>query len=407
MTAQSVPFDKAATDETGGNPKVQRRHYLPAGALPIIDQGQTEIAGYTDDLELAYRGELPVVLFGDHTRALKYVDQPFALGADGVKVLQPRDGFSAKFLYYHWLSSDIPNHGYSRHFKFLKEISVPVFAPTEQRRIVEILDQADALRKLRREADAKVARILPALFLKMFGDPATNPMGWPVKALGAPDVCEINPRAERGLEDDLEVSFVPMADVDEHLGRIVGSQTRPVSQVRKGFTAFRENDVLFAKITPCMQNGKAAIATDLKNGLGYGSTEFHVLQAQQGIAPEWVFTLVRLQTFRDQARAAFTGSAGQQRVPSTFFKSYHLPIPSPQAMSKFANAAQETFRILEACDALTAKVDKIFALLLQRAFSGQLTAKWRAARAQELLAEMQEQVRVLGLTMSKEMGVTP
>ncbi len=112
------------------------------------------------------------------TRIFKYADKPFALGADGVKVLAPRDGFDAKFIYYYLSSCEIPSRGYSRHFKFLKEQVIPAFAPSEQHRIVEILDEADRLRRLRREADAKAARILPALFLKMFGDPATNPRGW-------------------------------------------------------------------------------------------------------------------------------------------------------------------------------------------------------------------------------------
>lgn len=281
----------------------------------------------------------------------------------------------------------------------LRGFKIPVPPISEQRRIVEILDQANALRKLRREADAKAARILPALFLKMFGDPATNPMGWPVKRLGDSDVCEINPRADRALADDLHISFVPMADVDERLGRITGTQVRVVSEVRKGFTAFRENDVLFAKITPCMQNGKAAIARNLTNGLGYGSTEFHVLRTTDGIAPEWVFALVRLQAFRNQAQSAFIGSAGQQRVPTTFLEQYRVPIPAPSAMSKFAKAADAIFEAALGCETIASRVDTLFSLLLQRAFSGRLTAKWRQAHAQELLAEMREQARLLNLPM--------
>ena len=84
-----VPFDRALTDETGGQRKILRRDYLRSGSLPVIDQGQTSIAGYTNDPNMAYNGSLPVILFGDHTRIFKYVNFPFALGADGVKVLRP------------------------------------------------------------------------------------------------------------------------------------------------------------------------------------------------------------------------------------------------------------------------------------------------------------------------------
>jgi type I restriction enzyme S subunit len=268
---------------------------------------------------------------------------------------------------------------------------------SEQRRIVETLDQADALRTLRREADAKAARILPALFFKMFGDLATNPMGWPVKRLGHEDVCDVNPHAARGLDDDLNVSFVPMADVDEQLGRIIGHQTRTVREVKKGFTPFQNGDVLFAKITPCMQNGKAAIAEGLANGVGYGSTEFHVLRPAPRVAAEWVFALVRLEAFRAQAKSAFTGSAGQQRVPANFLKQFCVPVPDPTAMTTFVQAARTAMRLCRATEPASDKLDRLFSNLLQRAFSGQLTAKWRQAHMHELLAEMQVQARLLSL----------
>lgn len=277
-----------------------------------------------------------------------------------------------------------------------QEIELPSIS--EQRRIIEILDQADALRKRAREADVKAARILLALFLKMFGDPATNPMGWPIKSLGDPDVCEINPRAVRGLPASLAVSFVPMADVDERLGRIAGTQTRTVDEVKKGFTPFSDRDVLFAKITPCMQNGKSAIADNLVNGLGYGSTEFHVLRAAANVAPEWLFALVRLRAFRAQAATAFTGSAGQQRVPANFLKQYRVPVPDRQAMQRFASAAADAAKLALAGKGARPQMDILFSLLLERAFSGELTAKWRAAHSKELLIEMQEQARLLNLS---------
>jgi len=150
-----VPFAKALRDDTAGQVKIFRRDYGSSGELPIIDQGAEKIAGYTDDRSAAYQGALPVILFGDHTRVFKYVDSPFALGADGVKALQPAPSFEPKFLYYYLINADIPGRGYSRHFKFLREIHFPLAAPSEQRRIVEILDQADRLHRLRAEADVK------------------------------------------------------------------------------------------------------------------------------------------------------------------------------------------------------------------------------------------------------------
>ena len=143
------------------------------------------------------------------------------------------------------------------------------------------------------------------------------------------DVCDINPRLPRdhGLADDTPVSFVPMAAIDEVMGTFAVPQTRPFSEVKKGYTAFREHDVLFAKITPCMENGKAALAQGLAGGIGFGSTEFHVLRAGPLVLPEWLRYFVRREEFRRDAKRNFTGTAGQQRVPASFLSGSELLVP--------------------------------------------------------------------------------
>lgn len=143
------------------------------------------------------------------------------------------------------------------------------------------------------------------------------------------DVCEINPRLPRDhdLEADSEVSFVPMAAVSEVSGTIVAATTRRYAEVKKGYTAFSDGDVLFAKITPCMENGKAALASGLAGGRGFGSTEFHVLRARESVLPEWIYYFVRREPFRRDAKRNFTGTAGQQRVPVSFLQDTQLPVP--------------------------------------------------------------------------------
>ena len=150
---------------------------------------------------------------------------------------------------------------------------------------------------------------------------------WPLKPIG--EICEVNPRLQRGhsVAADQIVSFVPMAAVDEVSGTIQARHTRPYAEVKKGYTHFKDGDVLFAKITPCMENGKAAIASELAGGLGFGSTEFHVLRAKDGVLPEWLFYFIRQPAFRSEAKRNFTGTAGQQRVPTTFLASATLPVP--------------------------------------------------------------------------------
>ena len=141
------------------------------------------------------------------------------------------------------------------------------------------------------------------------------------------DVCLINPKPDL-LEDTLQVSFVPMQKVSE-TGDIDVSEIKLFQEVKKGFTAFRDGDVLLAKITPCMENGKGAIAKGMSNGVGFGSTEFHVLRPNYSqITSEWLFYLTSWEVFRKDCEVHMTGSAGQKRVPKAFLDKYEIRIPT-------------------------------------------------------------------------------
>ena len=140
------------------------------------------------------------------------------------------------------------------------------------------------------------------------------------------DVCDINPKAQ-AIDDSTEVSFVAMPDVSED-GKINTGIVRSYCEVKKGFTCFQEGDVLFAKITPCMENGKGALAVGLKNGIGCGSTEFHVLRPNTEVLQgKWLYYLTSWTTFRKDAERHMTGSAGQKRVPKAYLEKYELRIP--------------------------------------------------------------------------------
>src|SRR5687768_12323912 len=151
----------------------------------------------------------------------------------------------------------------------------------------------------------------------------------PVRMATLGEVCEINPRLpkDHGLQAHSEVAFVPMAAVDEISATIAQRMVRPFGEVRKGYTPFAEGDVLFAKITPCMENGKVAIARDLAGGRGFGSTEFHVLRAGEAVLPEWIYFFLRQQRVRNAARRSLTGTAGQQRVPTAYMAGTAIPVP--------------------------------------------------------------------------------
>jgi type I restriction enzyme S subunit len=167
--------------------------------------------------------------------------------------------------------------------------------------------------------------ILREIFPRKEGDKLPQEWKWEKSSR----VCFINPRVDRSVprDENTGTSFIPMEAIDEIKGKIAKIITRKYSEISKGYTFFKEGDVLFAKITPCMQNGKSAIAENLSDGIGFGSTEFHVLRPKEGIIKEWIYYFVRTPEFRKRAEERFEGSAGQQRVPNDFMEESLIPLP--------------------------------------------------------------------------------
>ena len=176
-------FEEIFTDKTKYGVKVQTSEYGKRGKYIIIDQGQSQIAGYTDREEGVFE-ELPVIVFGDHTRTIKYVDKPFFLGADGVKVLRSKDSnANYKYLYYALKSAKIPDTGYNRHFKWLKKIQINYPDNNRQEEIVQILDKVSDIIKNRESELSALDELIKARFVEMFGDPVANPKGLIKKTL--------------------------------------------------------------------------------------------------------------------------------------------------------------------------------------------------------------------------------
>ena len=178
-------------------------------------------------------------------------------------------------------------------------------------------------------------------------------------------LADVNPsRSDKKAGRDEAVSFIPMADVTD-TGRWIGDQSRKYGEVCQGFVFFEEGDVLFAKITPCMENGKGCHAIGLENAKGFGSTEFHVLRAREGTDAGYIYQWSTHQELRRQARNAMTGSAGQQRVPKEFFDNFLVPLFSKSEQGKIAEILSTVDRAIEQTEALIAKQQRIKTGLMQ------------------------------------------
>jgi len=210
---------------------------------------------------------------------------------------------------------------------------------------------------------------------------ASFPQEWVKCTIG--DACALNPKEK--LPDNLDVGFMPMAGVPTNHFGTCNFETRPWEKVKKGFTQFKNGDVIFAKITPCFENSKAAIIRDFPSGWGAGSTEYYVLRPYGDLVrPEILFALIKSKEFLVSGAVNMSGSVGHKRVPKDFVSGYELPLP-PFAEQKVIADKLDT--LLAQVDNTKARLERIPKILkrfrqsvLAAAVSGRLTDEWRRGR---------------------------
>jgi type I restriction enzyme S subunit len=191
------------------------------------------------------------------------------------------------------------------------------------------------------------------------------------------EVVEFNPRFGKDeLADDSLASFIPMKCVEEESGRFESLGNRKVAEVRKGYTPFRDGDVIFAKVTPCMENGKAAVLKGLTNGVGFGSTEFFALRPKNGLDANYLFHFILQSNFRRDAARNMTGAVGLRRVPKSWLEQQTIPLPEPDEQRKIVSEIEKHFTRLEAGVAalrrVQANLKRYRAAVLKAACEGKL-----------------------------------
>ena len=260
--------------------------------------------------------------------------------------------------------------------KFLS-LEIPLPPLPEQKRIVKKIQEIEEKsKKLRRQndlsfngADSVIDSHVEKLIL-------TNAK-W--KRFPLKQKAKINPsKAEiNGFDSKKEVSFLPMPAVDDKTGTIKAPLIKKYAEVKNGYTFFRDGDVIFAKITPCMENGKSAICANLINGVGFGSTEFHVIRPNtKELLPEWIHLIIRSKKFREEAEKNMPGTAGQKRVPKEFLEDYLFPVPEIAEQKKIIEHAE---KLIQKQELLKLEINKrgnfvsaLMPSLLAKAFNGEL-----------------------------------
>ncbi|MGV8049021.1 MAG: N-6 DNA methylase [Anaerolineaceae bacterium] len=240
----------------------------------------------------------------------------------------------------------------------MNNIQIPL-PPLEVQR--EIVEEIEGYQKVIDGARQVVENYKPVIPF----DPS-----WPLVRIG--DICELNPKKSevQNLPGDAEISFVPMADLNENQVSFEPKQTRFLGEVINKYTYFAENDVLLAKVTPCFENGKAGIARSLKNGLGFGSSEFYVLRPSRETSPEWIFYNLTTDSFREIGEKNMTGTGGLQRVPKDFISNYYIPLPPIDIQERILVDIKEETKLVKNSNKIVELFEAKIATHIQRVWKG-------------------------------------
>ena len=355
-------FDEVFVDKTRYGVKVQTSEYKESGSHIIIDQGQSKIAGYTDRENGLFK-EVPVIIFGDHTRVIKYVDQPFYLGADGVKVLRSKDeNANYKYLYYALKNVKIPDTGYNRHYKWLKEIQIEYPDSNEQAKIVNILDKVSDVISKRKEELKELDDLIKARFVELFGDININDKNWKYEPLGK--LCTIvRGGSPRPIEQFLggDVPWIKIGDATDGDSVYLNSTKEHIVQegvkksrlVKEGSLIFANCGVSlgFARIITfdgCIHDGWLAME-DIDERL------------------DKVFLLQALNQMTEHFRA-IAPAGTQPNLNTAIMKAYKQVIPPIELQRKFISFVKQVDKSKVAVQKALDETQLLFDSLMQQYF---------------------------------------
>jgi len=322
-------FTELYTDVTKKATKIPQENYLDEGNYPIVDQGKGQIAGRWNEAE-GLCVEIPAIIFGDHTRAIKYIDEPFFIGADGVKVLRPTNqADNPKYYYYALQAARIPNLGYSRHFKVVKELMIRVYPRADQDQIVSILEKIDEVIEIRQAELLAIEQLVKSRFIEMFGDPESNPYGHPIKKLS--EIASYWNGLTYKPEDVQDQGTIVLRSSNIQNSQLDFEDTVRVACRIREKQYVQNNDILM-----CSRNGsaklvgKVALITNITEPMSFGAFMMIIRSDYY----RYLMTYFQMDAFRNQIKTGATTTINQ--ITGNMLNQVTLPVPDLSVVSQFA-----------------------------------------------------------------------
>ena len=389
-----IPF-VSSIENIGTFPKVKTSDCFEEGTYPVVDQSEKDITGYINNEELLYKGDLPIIIFGDHTRNIKYVDFPFAAGADGTKILHTTSILDSKFFYYYLKSLQIPNLGYSRHYSILKQLDVPVPSLNEQKQIAEKLDKLFDQIETIKEASNKIPELLKNFRQQVLTYAVTGKLTerWRIENEIENEFVSIETDKHRDYNYNIPdtwklLSFSNVVSIESNLvnpndykdypliapdniesmtGRILSKPTVAEIAPKSSKHYFTKDSLVYSKIRPYLSK-IAYVDFD-----GLCSADMYPLKTKLNIFYLYYYML-------SSEFLSFATTAGERIVlPKINQKSLNIipvPVPSLKEQEEIVKRVQILFDILDDVErrynTLCEKLDKLPQALLCKAFNGEL-----------------------------------
>ena len=306
-----LPFHEALEDCSRLAGKVPQASCILEGDFPVIGQGKQEVEGFTNDPGLVFRGDLPVILFGDHTAAFKFINRPFARGADGTKLFRPRtEHLDAKFAWHFLRTIQLPQTGYDRKTKYLENVEIPLPPLEEQRRIAAILDKCNDIQVADRKRCETLERFQASYFRHLFGEPSIFNESWPPRALvSCSATIQTGPFGSLLHHSDYIRCGIPILN-PKHIvnGVIICGENETIANDKAAELSgyqLKEGDVLLARRG---EMGRCAVVTSKEDGWLCGTGSMFIRPFRDVLAPEYLCALLSSPNMRSRLEKIAIGT---------------------------------------------------------------------------------------------------